>query len=149
MQRAILHERMAYSAHQLPPGVPAVFLSLGQIIALVEKRLRWYGFSDWRICDVLCDRQQCVAVKIRGHDGVVLTISLARDCAVPEYGVHAPDALACSTQKSVVARPQAAGSVPHRLVEKARTPQRSDDSVSRVGVMTPNTHRSVQSQISG
>ena len=134
MQRAILHERMAYSAHQLPPGVPAAFLSLGEIIALVEKRLRWYGFSDWRICDVLCDRQHSVAVKIRGRDGVVLTISLARNCAASEYGVLAPGALACSTQASVVARPQAMAPAPRRPVEKARPLQRSDDSVSHVAL---------------
>ena len=93
MQRATPHERLAYSVHQLPAGVPAAFLSLGQIIALVEKRLRWYGFTDWRITDVLCDRGPSVAVKIRGREGVVMTIALARDCAAPEYGVHTPEAL--------------------------------------------------------
>ena len=136
MQRATPHERMAYSAHQLPPGVPAAFLSLGQIIALVEKRLRWYGFSDWRIYDVLCDRQHSVTVKIRGHDGVVMTISLARDCAAPEYGVHAPEALARSVQPSVVARPVAAAPTSRRPVEK--TPPFGQ------GAVTPNTRRSMQ-----
>jgi hypothetical protein len=95
MQRAAppVHERLAFSVHQLPSGVPAAFLSLGQIISLVEKRLRWYGFIDWRIYDVLCDREQNVAVKIRGRDGIALTISLSRDCAAAEYGVHTSRAL--------------------------------------------------------
>src|SRR3954463_11291813 len=101
------HERLAYAVHQLPAGVPSAFLSLAQIIALVEKRLRWYGFSDWQIHDVLCDQQQSVAVKIRGRDGVVLTISLARDCAAAAYGVHLPRAFARS-YLSPVQRPPAA-----------------------------------------
>jgi hypothetical protein len=87
------HRHAAYTAHQTPATTPVAFLALGQIIALIEKRLRWYGFSDWRINDVLCNHDQTVSVKIGSRDGIVLTMSFARDCAAVQYGIHMPQAL--------------------------------------------------------
>ena len=135
MHRATSHDRMAYSTQQLPAGMPAAFLSLGQIISLVEKRLRWYGFNDWRITDVLCDCAQNVVVKIRGCNGVVMTISLPRDCGAPEYGIHAREAFLRPTQ------------VPRFEAVRDAVPAATNGSARPLRI-TSKTHRSAHSQAS-
>lgn len=62
------------------PHVP--WLTLTQIMELVEKRLRWYGFDGWRIRDAICNSGSTVTVMLRGAGRATLAITLGRDGAV-------------------------------------------------------------------
>ena len=61
-------------AVSLPTGV----LTLSQILARVELRLRWYGLGDWRIRDAVC-LGAVVTVTARGPHGDFLAFTVARD----------------------------------------------------------------------
>lgn len=61
----------------LTPDVP--WLTLAQIMALVEKRLRWYGLDGWRIRDTVCNAGATVTVMLRGSGRATLAITLGRD----------------------------------------------------------------------
>ena len=64
----------------IPVAAPAPvgLLSFPQILARVELRLRWYGFSDWRIRDVV-SVGTTVSVQARDAHGNVLAFTVARD----------------------------------------------------------------------
>lgn len=68
------------SPHSPGPNVP--WLTLAQIMELVEKRLRWYGFDGWRIRDAICNAGSSVTVLLRGTGRATLAITLGRDGAV-------------------------------------------------------------------
>ena len=57
-------------------------LPLAGILELMEKRLRWYGFYDWQIRDVLCGAGPSVTVTVRGPRRAMLTVTFARDGGV-------------------------------------------------------------------
>ncbi|MHB1206595.1 MAG: hypothetical protein ACYCZX_13580 [Rhodospirillaceae bacterium] len=57
---------------------PPALLTLSQILARVEMRLRWYGFRDWRIRDAVC-LGTAVTVTVRGLRGEILAFTVARD----------------------------------------------------------------------
>ena len=79
------------SSPALAPNVP--WLTLTQIMALVEKRLRWYGFDSWRIRDAVCNAGSTVTVMLRGEGRATLAITLGRDGAVHHVGLtHDPPA---------------------------------------------------------
>lgn len=69
----------------LAPNVP--WLTLAQIMALVEKRLRWYGFAGWRIRDAVCNAGSTVTVLLRGEGRATLAITLGRDGGVHEVNL--------------------------------------------------------------
>lgn len=72
-------------AHKLAPNVP--WLTLTQIMDLVEKRLRWYGLDGWRIRDALCNVGSTVTVMLRGEGRATLVLTLGRDGVVHRVGL--------------------------------------------------------------
>lgn len=100
-----------------PPGLTpnAPWLTLTQIMALVEKRLRWYGFDDWRIRDALCSAGATVTVMMRGAGRATLAITMGRDGAVQHVSLTqdppaavAPRPVAAYHARSLCARAIAA-----------------------------------------
>jgi hypothetical protein len=136
MQRAphcqgIAHRGIAHRTN----AVPSAPLSLGQIVTLVEKRLRWYGFGQWRIRDVLCNQDHTVSVKIQSGGSVILTITLARDGATARYGIHVPQAMRHAFQ------PALAVSGPPRPVKLVRKPAHLTRTIGAVGHGEPALNR--------
>ena len=125
------NHRLALTPHQRTDAeFPAAFLSLAQIVSLAEKRLRWYGFAEWRIHDVICNHDHTVSILVRVRNQVVATLTFTRDCGAVHYGIHMPTALKLAPAFSIhtmadargdVLKPAASGNVKKRgLVERRR-----------------------------
>jgi hypothetical protein len=76
-------------AHNATPGA---VLTLSQVLVLVERRLRWFGFSDWHIRDAVCLGQD-VTVLVRGPCGELATFTVMRDGGAMTCAVTAAPAL--------------------------------------------------------
>lgn len=74
------HATQDHAPTALAPNVP--WLTLSQIMALVEKRLRWYGFDEFKIRDAVCNAGSTVTVMLRGPGRATLALTLGRDGAV-------------------------------------------------------------------
>ena len=88
---------------------PAPLLPLTSILKLVEKRLRWYGFGDWEIRDVICNTDPTVTVLVREPGGAVLALTIARDGGAS----HAMLVPAPVPRVTPAAAPARAAVVPH------------------------------------
>ena len=55
-------------------------LTLAEILALVEKRLSWYGRADWRVRDAVCGAEFVVVV-VCNRQGEAFRLTVARDSA--------------------------------------------------------------------
>jgi hypothetical protein len=71
---------------------PTAPLTLSQIMARVERRLRWYGFSGWRIRDAVCLGAD-VTVLVRGPGGEILAFTVAREGGATTVAFQQPAAL--------------------------------------------------------
>ena len=93
------HAAQNHANAALAPNVP--WLTLSQIMALVEKRLRWYGFDGFKIRDAVCNTRSTVTVMLRGPGRATLALTLGRDGAVHHVNL-AQDPPAPPTPKPVL-----------------------------------------------
>jgi hypothetical protein len=72
--------------HAAQPPAPCATLTLSQVLARVEQRLRWYGFADWRIRDAVCLGGE-VTVMVRSPCGRTAAFTVAREGGAMAFAV--------------------------------------------------------------
>jgi hypothetical protein len=75
-------------AVHLTSPAPCAALTLSQVLARVEQRLRWYGFTDWRIRDAICLGGD-VTVMVRSPCGRTAAFTVARNGGAMTFAVAA------------------------------------------------------------